>query len=196
MKLYYDCEFLEDGKTIQLISIGMIREDGKKLYRVVNDPELIINAYQHMWLRRYVIPSLPISIEYTMHDIDDTYKNIVVWDSHHPDYHCIKTRNDVAQDVKRFVVNTPNPELWAYYGAYDHVALCQLFGRMVDLPIGIPMYTNDLRSEIQRMNNPEVPEQLDGLHNALADATWNKDTHEYLQGLQRAKESLLEPSDK
>ena len=32
MKIWFDTEFIEDGKTIDLISIGMVREDGKTLY--------------------------------------------------------------------------------------------------------------------------------------------------------------------
>lgn len=32
MKIYFDTEFIEDGKTIDLISIGMVREDGAELY--------------------------------------------------------------------------------------------------------------------------------------------------------------------
>ena len=34
MNIDYDCEFLEDGKTIDLISIGMVAEDG------LGNPEL------------------------------------------------------------------------------------------------------------------------------------------------------------
>lgn len=42
----------------------------------------------------------------------------------------------------------PNIELYGYYSAYDHVALCWLFGKMVDLPTGFPMYTIDLKQEL------------------------------------------------
>jgi Predicted exonuclease of the beta-lactamase fold involved in RNA processing len=181
MKVYYDTEFLENGSTIRLISIGLIREDGKSLYRVVYDYTLMKDVFMHPWLRQNVVPSLPY--EMTEDGVALTHG--------HPDYLKVMDRAGIAEDVKRFLVDTPNLELWAYYSAYDHVALCQLFGRMIDLPNGIPMYTNDLRSEIQRMGNVRVPEQLGGHHNALADATWNKDTHEYLQGLQRAKELIL-----
>jgi hypothetical protein len=31
-KIYYDCEFLEDGERIHLISIGMVAEDGREFY--------------------------------------------------------------------------------------------------------------------------------------------------------------------
>jgi hypothetical protein len=29
MKYYYDTEFIEDGRTIDLISIGIVAEDGR-----------------------------------------------------------------------------------------------------------------------------------------------------------------------
>ena len=35
MRIFYDTEFLEDGKTIDLISIGMVAEDGREYYAVV-----------------------------------------------------------------------------------------------------------------------------------------------------------------
>lgn len=193
MKIFYDTEFLENGETIRLISIGMIREDGKTLYRVVNDPKLMIDTWNHAWLRKNVIPSLPLACIYPEHDIDDSYKDLVVWESHHPHYGCVKPRWEIEQAVKDFVLDTPNPELWAYYSAYDHVALCQLFGRMIDLPTGFPMYTNDLKSEIARLGNPRVPEQATGLHNALSDAIWNKETYKYLEAFRTTLEASEEP---
>jgi hypothetical protein len=41
----------------------------------------------------------------------------------------------------------------------------------------------DIKQEIMRLGNPRVPEQAEGLHNALSDAQWNKETYEYLQQL-------------
>ncbi len=32
MRYWYDTEFIEDGKTIDLISIGIVAEDGRELY--------------------------------------------------------------------------------------------------------------------------------------------------------------------
>lgn len=34
MKFFYDTEFIEDGKTIDLISIGIVAEDGLEYYAV------------------------------------------------------------------------------------------------------------------------------------------------------------------
>jgi hypothetical protein len=37
VKYFYDCEFLEDGKTIDFISIGIVAEDGREFYAVSNE---------------------------------------------------------------------------------------------------------------------------------------------------------------
>jgi hypothetical protein len=34
MRIFYDCEFIEDGRTIDLISIGLIAEAGDEYYAV------------------------------------------------------------------------------------------------------------------------------------------------------------------
>jgi hypothetical protein len=176
IKIYYDTEFLENGETIRLISIGMIREDGKTLYRVTDNHELVKDAGMHLWLHQNVVRQLPYYY---------TGNGNFSADERHEDYSSIASRKTIAEDVKRFVLDTPDPELWAYYAAYDHVAICQLFGRMLDLPSGFPMYTRDLKQEIMRLGNPRVPEQESGNHNALEDARWNKMTYEYLMNLQK-----------
>ncbi|MFI6753331.1 hypothetical protein ACIBI3_44750 [Actinomadura luteofluorescens] len=76
----------------------------------------------------------------------------------------------IAKQVAAFLQATPDLQLWASYGAYDHVVLCQLWGAMVDLPDGIPMHTHDIQQEADRLGNPTLPEQAHGHHTALADA--------------------------
>lgn len=61
------------------------------------------------------------------------------------------------------------------------MVLCQLFGPMIDLPDGIPMWTNDLRQEVARLGDPRMPEQEHGAHNALADARHNRDMAHHLE---------------
>lgn len=34
MRYFFDTEFYEDGKTIDLVSIGIVAEDGRELYAV------------------------------------------------------------------------------------------------------------------------------------------------------------------
>ena len=176
MRIFYDTEFLEDGYTIGLISIGLVAEDGRELYRIVQDNEVINRAVRHEWLRTNVLPHLPIIIDPDSHD-GAAWR----WDEDSALYReFVWPRQYIAEEVARFILATPNPRLWAWYGAYDHVALAQLFGRMIDLPDGIPMFTCDLKQEAVRLGDPRVPEQQAGEHDALADARHNLAIATYL----------------
>ena len=63
-------------------------------------------------------------------------------------------------------------ELWAWYAAYDHVALAQLWGAMPALPREIPRFTKDLRQLWDDRGRPPLPE-VSGRHDALVDARHN-----------------------
>lgn len=178
MKIYYDTEFIEDGETIKLISIGMVAQNGDEYYGINEDLFLGQLLYQP-WHLENTVPSLPIRVL-----ADDKIR----WDEHHADWDVVKSKSKIRDDVLKFIIEHSDPDvsLWAWFGAYDHVALCQLFGRMTDLPYGIvPMWTNDLRQELERKSNKfgfklRLPKQPEGLHNALADAQWLKHRAEYL----------------
>lgn len=170
MRIFYDTEFLEDGKTIELISIGMIREDGAEYYAVDEFCNWFMVTH-HPWLRDNVLPSLPV-----------TYgASGVEFDEQHPGYPALKPRTQIASEVRDFILAAPDPQLWAWYGAYDHVVLCQLWGTMMQLPKGVPMWTNDLKQEVERLGNPGLP-SLSGVteHNALDDAREVRFRHEWL----------------
>jgi hypothetical protein len=64
-------------------------------------------------------------------------------------------------------------ELWAWYAAYDHVALCQLWGPMTALPRAIPRFSHELRQRWEDLGRPELPQAPAGQHDALADARHN-----------------------
>lgn len=146
MKVFFDTEFNEDGTTIDLISIGMVKENGDEYY-AVNLSADWERVYENEWLLKNVVDKL--------------------------DYSYAKPKSQIRNEVSEFL-HTANPvELWAWYGAYDHVALAQLFGKMMDLPDHIPMYTNDLKQEVDRLK-VGVPYQPSGNHNALEDARFLK----------------------
>jgi hypothetical protein len=63
-------------------------------------------------------------------------------------------------------------ELWAWYAAYDHVALAQLWGPMTALPREIPRFTKDLRQLWDDHGQPPLP-TMAGRHDALVDARHN-----------------------
>ncbi|MFS4107501.1 3'-5' exoribonuclease domain-containing protein [Streptomyces sp. PD-S100-1] len=165
MRIFYDTEFLDDGTTIDLISIGMVREDGAELYAVSSEFDQAA-VRRHGWLMANVWPTLP-TIEPARGE-----RGLIRLDLAHPD---VRPRAQIARLVADFIRSTPNPELWAYYSAYDHVALAQLFGPMSNLPAGIPMQTDDLvtAAKLAGLTPHDLPEQADGHHNALADARHN-----------------------
>jgi hypothetical protein len=186
MRYWYDTEFLEDGRTIELISIGIVAEDGREYYAVnqeITRGRLNKRIRCHDWLMANVVPSLP--------------KPYGDWNNHMPkswlfDYNSplVKPKHVIANEVREFLCSPrekKSPELWANYAAYDHVVLCQLWGRMIDLPKGMPMYTNDIQQEARRLLGAKLPKQTDGEHNALADARHCRDCWEVLDRTNEAR---------
>lgn len=177
-RLFYDTEFIDDGRTIDLLSIGVVAEDGSEYYAVVRDLELINRAHRHSWLRENVVPFLPVA------GVWSSETDTVQWDRGHPDIGAVRSRTQIAADLQALFV-PPDPqgalgmeepcELWAWFGAYDHVALAQLFGPMVAFPPGVPMFTHELVQRWEDCGRPPRPVQASGTqHNAVADARWNR----------------------
>lgn len=179
MRLFYDTEFLETGSSIDLISIGFKADGGDEYYAVVADDDLINRVAAHPWLSKHVLPSLPVTVNYDTFRVitEDGYQRNPVkswrWDLDHPGWKHVLPRSVIARQVREFICSYPDPQLWAWYGAFDHVVLSWLWGPMVKHPVGVPMWTNDLRQESERLGNPRLPEQASGQHNALEDARHN-----------------------
>jgi hypothetical protein len=160
----YDTEFLEDGTTIELISIGMAAADGR-VYYAVNRKMPVRRIRKHPWLMANVVPSLP-------HGHGERRLSVPKrWLFDYAD-RLVRQPDQIASEVRDFILATSEPHLWADYGAYDHVVLCQLWGRMMDLPEGVPMWTHDLRQEAERLGVAKELPSLPGVteHNALSDA--------------------------
>ncbi len=148
MKFFYDCEFIEDGTTIDLVSIGVVDETGREFYAVSTefDPERAIG-----WVRRNVLDKLPPPAD-------------AAW----------RSRERIRQDLLEFLLAPGDPiELWAWMSAYDHVVLCQLWGDMRALPRPIPRFTHELRQRWEDAGSPSLPAAPDDQHDALADARHN-----------------------
>jgi hypothetical protein len=155
MRFWFDTEFIEDGRTIDLISIGIVSEDGREWYAESNECDL---SKASPWVKDNVIPHL----------------------IHGYDAHVHMSRKAIANAVVSFV-GTDKPEIWAYYAAYDWVALCQLFGTMMDLPKGWPMFVRDVKQLCVDVGNPRLPSKSDVEHNAISDARWTKQAWDFLQ---------------
>src|SRR4029077_17890728 len=98
-------------------------------------------------------------------------------------------RVDIEREVRAFCdpEKDGKHEFWGYYADYDWVAICQLFGRMIDLPKGWPKYCRDLKQWADDLGNPKLPKQSTDEHSALADAQWNKQAWEFLSSLEASK---------
>ena len=153
MRFWFDTEFIEDGKTIDLISIGIVSEDSREFYAESNECDL---SRASPWVKENVIPHLVHGHDGRVH----------------------MSRKGIANAVASFCGE--RPEIWAYYADYDWVAMCQLFGTMMDLPKTWPMYCRDVKQLCDSLGNPKLPEQGKGEHNALADARWTKLAWEFL----------------
>lgn len=181
MKWFYDCEFHEDGKTIDFISIGMVSEWGDEYYAVSNEFDTRRVA-QNNWLMDNVMSS----IEHQQFLVFDGFGQPAVRDIYVTDP-AAKSRDEIAQDIVHLLSQSRSEsELWAWYCAYDHVCLAQLFGRMIDLPESVPMFTNDLKTLVKEAEKKlggqlHLPKQPDGLHNALEDARHNVVRYNYLR---------------
>lgn len=177
VKYFYDTEFLEDGYTVDLISIGMVNYDTGDTFYAVSSEFDTNRIAENKWLMDNVMSSIDheTKIQYmTAHGLPKM--DLIVTDKN------LMTRREMRDGILDFVSGTW-PEFWAWYSAYDHVALCQLFGRMIDLPGKFPMFTEDIKSLHKRAGSPPMPQQPQGLHNALADAQFNVVRYNYLIGL-------------
>jgi hypothetical protein len=173
MRYWFDTEFIEDGKTIDLISIGIVAEDGREFYAQNLDTHF---DGASDWVQKNVIAHLS-NMEYWHHRDGDP----VGW----------FTRESISAGIRTFCdpVAYGKPEVWAYYADYDWVVLCQLFGTMMDLPKGWPMYCRDIKQWADMLGNPKLPKQESGEHHALADARWNRQAWEFLRDTASSSDS-------
>ena len=172
MRYFIDSEFIDDGSTIALISLGLVAEDGRKLYAENADADL---SKAGEWVAKNVVSKLwsrqidKDRLQYNPWIRDGVVGGLLRYD-------------EIARKVRDFCDTQTHgtPEFWGYYSAYDWVAFCQLFGTMMDLPSGYPFYCRDLKQWADDLGNPTLPEQT-GEHHALADAQWNKQSWQFLQ---------------
>jgi hypothetical protein len=210
MRYFLDTEFIEDGRAIDLISIGIVAEDGRELYLINEDCDF---SKASGWVKEHVIAQLPPnpsdrkpwhveSSSWVSRDkIADEVANFTGC-TKEPYLKIELPSPSLTQKIKSFFQLQPipltrsckytfagekadRPEFWAYYADYDWVVFAQLFGTMMDLPKGFPMYCRDIKQWCDMLGNPKLPEQGKGKHNALADAHWNKRAWEFLDDLSK-----------
>lgn len=155
MKYFLDTEFIEDGRTIELISIGIVSEGAREYYAISSEFD---ESKANDWVKENVLRKLEPGIVRT-------------------------TKRTMAKQIVDFI--TANGqfkegfEFYGYFADYDWVVFCQLFGTMMDLPEGFPMYCRDIKQLCDDLGNPKLPIQHFE-HNALSDAKWNREAYEFL----------------
>lgn len=185
MKYFLDEEFIEGfqqlrtGEMIhctELISIGLVAEDGREYYAICGDYNV---SHASKWVLENVIHKLE--------------KDIRLW----------KSTEEIKKDLIDFIGEDDDIKFYAYFADYDWVVFCSIFGTMMDLPDNFPMYCIDLKQSLdeiafKRAEHPhyklydkhmsplESIKALPGYpkqnneHNALDDARWNKKLYDFL----------------
>ena len=159
---YIDTEFIEAPCMIDLISLALVSEDGRELYMISSEFD---ESKASDWVKENVIAKL-----------GDQHRHTIA---------------EIKEAVLKFV-GEKTPDFWGDYCAYDWVVFCWLFGTMMDLPSGWPMYCNDIRpwydmihqdhAELALKDFKDSVEAIGdfGNHNALYDAHEVKKLYEYL----------------
>lgn len=186
MKYFLDTEFheytrkvkflgvtLKEIPTIDLISIGIVSEDGREFYAVHNGFD-VKSAWENEWVRINVLYDIYTDLK-SQHEhkilrlgMSGTCKHTFTESSVKD---LIKTYGyssaDIANSICAFIYGddcggsgmsaiemamkyeindkTKEPEFYAYYADYDWVVFCWIFGRMIELPKGFPKYCRDLK---------------------------------------------------
>jgi 3' exoribonuclease, RNase T-like len=189
-KYYIDTEFAENGTTIDLISIGVVCEDGRKYYAQHSDLYL---KNVNSWVRDNVISQLKrcyhlekMRCQRIMNSDDFEY--------HHNQGQCMsrrrwvqscpwRTREQMEHDLLDFIDND-KPEFYGWITSYDFIMLCQIFCGFENLPSIWPHYIKDLQCVLDErgISDSELPQQDGIAHNALADVLYVKSLWEIYGG--------------
>lgn len=175
MRYFIDTEFHEHGPNlpIQLISIGIVAEDGRELYLENSEYD---DIFATDWLKKNVLPHLQVDPSVTVRR-EEIKKRILEFIPPRPPADKMTMEERAVPDTYYVA-----PEFWGYFADYDWVVFCQLFGRMIDLPKGYPMFCMDLKQLSLHLGVPQdaFPKQEGQEHHALADARWNRQLFRFL----------------
>lgn len=194
MRYTFDCEFNEGQLTgqpkgrgkqpapvfgVELISIGIKCQDGREYYAVNGG---FNEANCNNFVLDNVLPKLPAKDtqhNFWFHPSQTHVTPDVMLPALADNRPAWRTMREIAADIEEFIRPDLDTDvrLYAYYAAYDHVALCSLWGNMISLPKGMPMYTRDLKVMAEQLGMPKelYPPQLppELAHDALQDAKWD-----------------------
>jgi hypothetical protein len=168
MRYFIDTEFSErgPGKPIDLISIGVVAEDGREFYACNRDFK---RRHASPWVRENVLPLLP-----EQNPTPPPYgsprlaREALAW----------MPFKEIRGAILDFIGYGDTPEFWTYFGAFDYVVLSQIMGGMVSWPNDWPYYALDLRQWLDERDLQHVKQPDDAPHDALQDARWIRETYQ------------------
>jgi hypothetical protein len=168
VKYFLDTEFNEAVDPVEIISLGVVAEDGREFYAIGQRYAFDESpgwATANEWIRKNVQPILAVV-------------------GVAPDVR-VNTIGDAARlrdTLRDFVGNDPFPEFWAYYGAYDWYLVCRLFGSFGKMPKNWPNICFDIKQLARHLGvgNKSFPDKFTPEHNALIDARWTKHVYEFI----------------
>lgn len=171
MKYWIDTEFHEEPGRLELISIGIVAEDGREYYGVSWDVDKIY-PYANPWVKIHVL-----NPEFLKHPDNKPGSGT-------------RSGQIVMQvDILKLIGDDKNPEFWGYFSDYDWVVFCHIFGTMMDLPRHFPKFCLDLKQTMYEhdIHRSDLPKAFEPEHNALVDARWTKAAYEKVQEIIRGE---------
>ncbi len=184
MKYFIDTEFHEEPGIIHPISVGIVAEDGREWYGVLGTSDRSSRDFFDWgrcndWVKQNVLAKEALADPRA-----NEGSQLFGGDPKGHPYFSYRNRKDMADHLLKFI-GTDKPEFWGYFSDYDWVVFCQLFGRMVDLPKGWPMFCLDLKQvmHLRGIARSELLEAFKPEHNALVDARWTRAAYDKVLSL-------------
>ncbi len=175
MRYFLDTEFIERPGSIQLMSIGIVAQDGRTFYA---ENTSFDEREADDWVWENVIEKLRwwgfSENPRFFHKVNTEFGTVPEqWEV----FGCISLIRD---ELLVFFRGDTEIEFWGYYADYDWVIFCWIFGKMIDLPKEFPMYCKDLKQLLDESGKDKIADP-EGEHNALVDAFWNRDLFNHLR---------------
>ncbi len=156
MKYWIDTEFIAKPFAIDLVSVGLVAEDGREFYA---------ESSQVDWSK-----ASPWTLQNVRPQLDGKAMSL----------------EDLSYALGDFTHGDEHPVFWGYFPAWDWVALVGLFGGLEELPFHYPQLCLDIKQWAIELGDPQLPRQTSSPHHALNDARWTREAWAFLANLHPA----------
>lgn len=175
MKIFFDTEFTGLHKNTTLISIGLIAEDGKYFYAELRDYD---KSQVDEWIKNNVIANTSYLKE---------KDNMEVASRSYSAFYMPTTKEQLQEDLKEWLLQFEEVEIWSDCLAYDWVLFNDIFGHAFNIPKNVYYIPFDICTLFKLKGiDPDISREefanmvCDEKHNALHDAKVIKACYEKL----------------